>query len=69
MEIRFKNITITEKFIFNFISIAMTIPLLFQLYLKFVTKVEMNFTPLILAISMLFIWAFLSKQEKSDKGT
>lgn len=68
MEIRIKNITITEKHIFNFISMAMILTLLFQLYLKFFAKVEVNFTPLILTISALVLWSYLSKKEKSDEG-
>lgn len=68
MEIRFKKITITEKHIFNFISIAMILTLIFQLYLKFIAKVEVNFTPLVLTTSMLLLWFYLSKREKSDKS-
>ncbi|PAV27744.1 hypothetical protein CIL05_20230 [Virgibacillus profundi] len=65
MEIRFKNITITEKHIFNFISIAVILTLIFQLYLKFVAKIEVKFKPLIFTTSMLFLWFYLSKKEKS----
>lgn len=68
MEIRFKNITITEKHIFNFISIAMILTLIGQLYLKFVAKAEVNFTPLILTTSMLLLWLYFSKKEKSSEG-
>lgn len=68
VEIRFKNITITEKHTFNFISIAIFLTLKFQLYLKVAVKVEVNFTPLILTTSILLLWFYLSKKEMSDKG-
>ena len=68
MEIKIKNITITEKHIFNFISMAMILTLIFQLYLKFFAKIEVNFTPLILTSSALLLWSYLSIKEKYDEG-
>jgi len=64
VEIIFRKITITEKHIFNFISIVIILTLIFQLYLKFIAKVEVNFTPLVLTASVLISWFYLSKKEK-----
>jgi len=68
MEIRFKNITITEKHIFNFLSVAMILSFIGLLYLKLVAKVEVSFTSLILAISGLAIWCYLYKAGKNREG-
>ena len=68
MEIRFKNITITEKHIFNFLSVAMILSFIGLLYLKLVAKVEVSFTSLILAISGLAIWYYLYKADKKREG-
>lgn len=68
MELKLKNITITEKHVFNFMAIAMMLTLFFQLYLKFIAKVEVNFTPIILTSSMLVLWCYFSKSENPKKG-
>ena len=65
MKITFKNRTITEKHIFNFISVAMILTFIGQLYLKFIAKVEVSFTPLIVTILALALWNYLSKRDKS----
>ena len=65
MKITFKNRTITEKHIFNFISVAMILTFIGQLYLKFIAKVEVSFTPLIFTILALALWYYLSKRDKS----
>ena len=66
MEIRFKNLTVTEKHIFNFFLVAMILTFIGQLYLKFIANVEVNFKPIILAVSGLLLWCFLSKEDKND---
>ena len=65
MKIIFKNRTITEKHIFNFISVAMIFTFIGQLYLKFIAKVEVSFTPLIVTISALALWCYFSKVDKN----
>jgi len=65
MKIIFKNMTITEKHIFNFISVAMILTFIGQLYLKFIAKVEVSFTPSIVTILALVLWNYLSKRVES----
>ncbi len=66
MKIRFINLTVTEKHIFNFFSVAMILTFIGQLYLKFIANVEVNFKPIILAVSGLLLWCYLSNKDKNE---
>lgn len=68
MNLTFKNINITEKYLFYLVSTAMILTLLFQLCLMFFARVEVNFKPLFLTSSMLLVWFYLHKKESPDKS-